>query len=452
MRKSIARLAACVFTLLITANTLLAEQGQPEKLKLPNGLTLVVKSEPGSGLVALEAFVKAGVAQERSFEAGISNLTAKALLAGTRNLRAERLAQIADEVGGYFEVLVHPDCTEVRAVTTSSKFDEAMHLLGEVLTNANFDANAVEKAKSDTLVEAVRKKDEIFQTAYDELRLQLYNDNPYRRPSIGYPESIRKMGAAEVQEFFSNYYVPNNIIIAVAGDVTRKRVEERAKMAFAGIGSKQLPRNRNVPGEKMPQSRSYALQRDIRLAYLMIGFLAPGINSQDYPAMAVANAALGAGKSSRLFVNLREKKGIGYDLGTVYPRLKNQSHLLAYLITDPYKVDVLKMSASAALEDAKQALLSEINDMQEKPLSDEELTRAKRYCIGSYALEHQRLRERAFHLGWLEAVGPGYEFDSGFSSAIEAVTKADVQRVVSRYLSNYALVVIVPEIRSEEPA
>ena len=93
----------------------------------------------------------------------------------------------------------------------------------------------------------------------------------------------------------------------------------------------------------------------------------------------------------------------------------------------------------------KDALLKEVSLLKEQPVSDEELLRAKRYTVGSYTLRHQRQRDRAFLLGWWEAIGSGYKFDSDYAKAMEGVTKADVQRVARKYLTNYALVMSIPK-------
>jgi zinc protease len=251
---------------------------------------------------------------------------------------------------------------------------------------------------------------------------------------------IRTITKDDLQQFYQKYYVPNNIVISVVGDVTADHVMDRLKMAFAGKSKGILPKQRPIPAETTDQSTIEVIERPIDAAYFMFGFLAPGATSPDYPASRVAATALGRGKGSRMFRNIRDTKGLAYDLGTIYPTFRYQSHVLVYLI-----IDSRRAATKETVEEIKKAALDEIASLQNKPLSPEELERAKRYTIGSYALEHERIRDRAFHLGWLEAIGLGSEFDSDYASKLEAVTAEDVQRAAKQIFGNYSAVIVLPE-------
>ncbi|HOK55254.1 MAG TPA: pitrilysin family protein, partial [Armatimonadota bacterium] len=415
------------------------------KSVLPNGLTVIVKPEESSGIVAVEVFIKAGAAEERESNAGIGNLVARTLLASTRNRRAETVAAVIDAVGGNFQTEWHPDYTEIKVITTKAGFDSTTSILGDILNNAKFEQKWVDRAREEILTEIVTQGDDVFQTSYEQVRMKLYQDNPYHRPTRGYVRSLRSITVEDLQRFYQQYYVPNNIVVCVVGDVTPERVLERMKIAFAGTSSRTLPRLRPIPAEELKESKSELLERPIDAAYFLFGFLAPSVTSEDYPAMRVTAAALGSGKGSRMFRNLRETKGLAYELGTIYPTMKNQSHVLAYLVTDPYRRVLPGFSIEMMLEEVKQATLDEVSKLQKELLTPQELERAKQYTIGTYALQHQRLRDRAFHLGWLETIGLGCEYDLTYASKIEAVTAQDVQRVAKKYLNNYVMTIVLPE-------
>lgn len=415
------------------------------KTVLPNGLTVIVKPEESAGIVAIEVFIKAGASEERESNAGIGNMIAHTLLTSTRNKRAEKVAAIADEVGGNLQTEWHPDYTEIKAITTTSEFENAVILLGDILNNADFERKWVDRARQDILAEMAAEDDDIFNATYEQIRQRLYKDNPYHRPPSGYTRVIQSITPDDLQQFYNQYYVPNNIVISVVGDVKADKAARMFSMAFAGTSSKTLPKQRQIPEESLTESKSDLLERPIGAAYIMFGFLAPSVTSPDYPAARVAAVALGSGKGSRMFQDLREKQGLAYELGTIYPMMKEQSHMLVYLVTDPYRLTYPGFTIEMTLEDVKKAVLAEINKIQNEPLTNEELERAKRYTIGTYALSHQRIRERAFHLGWMEAIGLGCEYDSAYDSKIEAVTAADVQLAARKYLNNYAMTIVLPE-------
>ncbi len=423
-------------------------QPQITKKVLDNGVTVVIKPEKGSGLVAIVAGVRAGAAQESIQNAGIGNFVAQLLLASTKLSSAEEVAQIADQVGGNIGAQWQPDFTQIRAVTTSAMFPKAMDLIGESLTQANFEAKWVEQVREDLLNRMHGEVHDPYQEAYDDLRALLYQDNGYRRGVLGFERTLKLATPQDLQKFYSAYYVPNNIVISVVGDVTVEQALDRAEKAFAGIPMAKLPINRGMPDESLERSTYRAREAEVPVAYLMIGWLAPPVQSPDFAAMTVAANALGGGKGSMMFQELRQKRGMGYDLGTSYPRFRYQSHLVAYVYTDPYKLVLPNLSGTLVLEEVKTLILQQVDQLKQKPLPEKDLQRAKGYTIGTYALSQQHLIDRAYELAWLEAMGAGSDMYSRFASDVEKVTAEDVQRVARKYLTNYAAVLLMPKSKS----
>ena len=425
-----------------------AKDADVVKKVLDNGLTVIVKPEKGSGLVAIVAAIRAGAAQESIQNAGIGNFVAQLLLAGTRLSSAEEVAAIADEVGGNIGAVWHQDFAEIRAVTTSAMFNRAMTLIGECLTEADFEGKWVEQVRADLLRRLQTQSDDAFQGAYARLRTLLYQDNGYRRPSLGFERVIKQATPQDLRKFYSAYYVPNNVIISVAGDVTVEQALDRAEKAFAGVAPGKLPINRGMPDEKLERSTFNASEADIPAAHLLVGWLVPGMTSTDYPAINVAVSALGGGKGSLMFREMRQKRGMGYSIGALYPRTKYQSHILAYVVTDPYKEVLPKVKGPLVLDEVKRVLLQQVEALKDKPLSETDLQRAKGYTIGVYALSQQHLLDRAFLLAWLEAIGVGCESVRTYPDELEKVTAEDVQRVARKYLGNYAAVLLIPKTKS----
>lgn len=445
-------LALAVASACATAASPAPAPAPPQIVKkvLDNGLTLLVKQEKGSGLVAITVLVKAGSGQETIQTAGIGNFITQLLLASNTQSSADEVAAVANEVGGNIGAQWHPDYTEIRAVTTSTMFNRAMRLIGECLTEANFEPQWVDSIRADLLRRMKSDNEDLFLSAYAKTRSLLYEDNGYRWPDYGFERTVKLATPDDMKKFHSAYFVPNNTVIAVVGDVTVEQALDRAEKAYAGIGPSKLPPDRGAPDEQLDRIKFQASETNAPAACLMLGWLAPQVTSADFPTAMVAANALGGGKGSLMFRELRQKRGMGYDLGVLYPRMRYQSHIVAYVITDPYKTSGPTTSPTLVLNDVKAALLEQVEILRSQPLSDKDLQRAKGYTIGTYALGQQHLLDRALQLASAEAIGPGYESYWKLADQIDKVTAADVQRFAQRYLGNYAAVLLMPKVASPE--
>lgn len=420
----------------------------PQKIVLDNGLTIVIKQEPGSNLVAVTCMVKVGAAEETIMNAGIGNFVSHLLLASTSVSSADKIAAIADSVGGNLRSQWNPDYSQLSAVTTSAMFSDTISLMAECLMQADFDKSWVEKTRSELLRSMRSESNPPFDLAYSKLRELLYEDNGYRRSPYGIERVVRTLSAEDLRKFHSAYYVPNNTVVAIAGDVTPEYAVERVKLAFSGWVPRELPKRLPIPDETIDMFRSYASEADIDLAYVLMGWLAPSVKSEDFAAVSVAGSALGGGKGSLMFQQLRQELGMGYEIGTAYPRLRNQSHLMAYVATDPFKFSMETGGPNVVLDEIKTNILKMVNELKNQPLDDSQLRRAKGFAIGQFAHSHQHLTERANDLAWFETVGVGYDMYQRLPDDIEKVTAEDVQRVAKKYLDKYALVLLLPKGQS----
>ncbi|MEN6356948.1 MAG: pitrilysin family protein [Armatimonadota bacterium] len=439
---------------LMVASCAVAQQtagSNPKIVKkvLDNGLTVIIKPERGSGIVTIVAMVKAGAAQETIQTAGIGNFVAQMVLASTRMSSAEEVAAVADQVGGNIGASWNPDFTEIRAVTTSTMFNRAMSLIGECLTEANFESKWIEEVRAAMLRRVNTNSDDLFENTYFDLRQLLYEDSGYRRPNVGFERTYKLATVQDLEKFYKTYYAPNNIVISIAGDVTYDQALDRVEKAYAGVPPGKLPVDRGIPNETLDRCKYHASEVELGAAYLMLGWLAPGMGAPDYPAVSVLANALGGGKGSLMFNELRQKRGMGYDLGIMYPKLKYQSHLMAYIITDPFKFSLTSMSPKMVVDDIKNALLEQVNTLKTKPLDTKDLERAKGYTIGTYNLSHQHLLDRAFDLAWFETIGVGYDMYSSYPDEVEKVTAEDVQRAANKYFTNYAAELLLPKSKAE---
>lgn len=421
-----------------------AAPAEPVKRVLSNGAVIVVSYEPSARVVALEAFLKVGVWAEPYDKRGIGLLVSRSLFGSTTNETMQTLAQEIERVGGEIRSYWQPDYTEISITTVAEAFDDAAWLLAEGIKNAQFEPEVVERAKKEALAEAQAERTVKFRSTFMALRTLLYPSNhPYAHPFTGNPMFIERATPQDLQEFHRRFYTPDNLVIVVVGNVPAERAVEKFTTLLGSWEARSAVRRPNLASTPLQESSSVVREQKGNTAYIMAGYPVPGLTSAEYPALAVLDAILGRGKSSRIFVNLRDASGIGYEIGSFYPPLAGGSCLLGFVEIAPYRISAAGVPV-LVVDDVQKMLVQQMQSVRTTPPTDQEVERAKKLIIGTYALRHQRVRDRAYFLGWYEAIGLGYGFDQQFADRIAAVRREDVVKVAEKYLRNVAVAVTMP--------
>ncbi len=419
-----------------------AEDAGVTRLTFPNGLRLVVKPEPGRGLVALTVVVRAGALEEMDTP-GVGQVLARVLLTGARNLPERKLARLVDEVGGSFSVSWDPDYTEVYVSTTAAQLRAAIELLAETLIEPRLDAARIEEARRQVAEDARDAARNPFRAAYDRLVSMLHAGRPYGRPLLADPDRVEQLTPAQVERFLKDWFVPSNMVLAVVGDVTVEQVRDAARLWFGRLKPAPTPPREPPAAPAPPSSGPVMLEMDSGVTYVLAGAPASGLLAREYAADSLVAAILGGGKASRMFQQIREEQGLVYELGTLYPPLLYQSHVVAYALSPAYLPSGLR-DADPSFEQVRAALKASVESLAGSPITEAELTRAKNYLLGTFALRHQRLQERSKHLASFEAMGLGWEFDRLFPEMVQSVTLAEVRERARQLFRRSAMVVVVP--------
>jgi len=418
---------------------------EPVKRILSNGAVIVVSHEPSARVVALEAFLKVGVWAEPEDKRGIGLLVSRSLFGSTTNESMQTLAQEIERVGGEVRSYWQPDYTEISITTVAEAFDDAAWLLAEGIKNAQFEPEVVERAKKEALAEAQAERTVKFRSTFMTLRTLLYPpDHPYAYPFSGDPRYLERATPQDLQEFHRRFYTPDNLVIAVVGNVPAERVVEKFTTLLGSWEARSAVRRPNLTFTPLRESSSKVREQAGNTAYIMAGYPAPGLGSPEYPALTVLDAVLGRGKSSRIYTNLRDASGYGYEIGSFYPPLVGGSCLLGFVEIVPYRMSASDVPV-LVVDDVQKMLVAQMQSVRTNPPTEQEIERAKKLIIGTYALRHQRVRDRAYFLGWYEAIGLGYGFDRQFADRIEAVAREDVLKVAEKYLRGIAIAVTMPK-------
>ncbi|MFL6117041.1 MAG: M16 family metallopeptidase, partial [Catenulispora sp.] len=197
------------------------------KSVLPNGPRLLAKPNPASDIVAIDCLIRVGLRDEPEESAGIAALLAEAAIRGTERHRPDQMAAAVGAVGGAVEVTPGFDFTELTLSTTRERFPQAVRLLADVLGSATFEPAAIDAARAALKQRITAFEDDLTSSSYQELLLQIYPSSPYGRPVPGYPASLDRIDRKQLEAFYRDHYVQNNMVVAVAGNIDASAAVEQ---------------------------------------------------------------------------------------------------------------------------------------------------------------------------------------------------------------------------------
>jgi zinc protease len=425
----------CLWMLLpaffLLAGTISAGSAEtPTRTTLPNGLMLIVCPNHLTDLVAVEVMLNISALDEPGDQVGIRHLLRQLSQRGSRLKRGELEAW-----GGEVGAEVGLDYVEYNALVVSGGFGAAIKTLADMIQLPDFAGADVERLKTDQTdyLESLHK--DPFQSAYLLLRKQLYGDFPYGETTAGEQTSISNITLDGLKAFHARWYVPNNTTIVVSGNVEPAQAQQIIERYFGKWEKQSLP-ERKYASPAPPEDSNVAVEEgEVDNAHMMIGFPAPAAGAnQEFAAFQIISALLGRGMSGRLITSLRNKSRIAYDISCFNPTLKQESHLVVYVVCD-----------AGRLEEAKNIIVQEINKILQEPVGKEELEATKKYAAGQYLLSRQRNRQRAYFLAWYQTLGLGFAFEQTYPTLINQVTPEALQDVARKYLSKMAISVILPQ-------
>lgn len=406
-------------------------QAPPEavsKTVLDNGIVVLLKENPGD-IVAIKLIINAGQWSEGE-DKGTRNFLQQVLLKGTAKRSAEELALETESLGIQLSASAAEDYADITAVATKERFFEALEILNDVAANPAFPLSEVEKERRLILAAIEAREDNPFNAGHDLFLSTLYGSSSYGTSVLGEGEIVAKLPLERLRAFYTEQYVPSNMVLAIVGGVKKDTALREVRKTFGTLAGEKA--QASTTRESVKKGEKARKTKELAQAVVLVGYPAPEITSEDYPALKLANAVLGDGMSSRLFQELRDKQGLAYAVGSFYPSRKGESYIAAYIGTAPENADVVVELLTLEFENLKKGV----------PL--DEVSKAKKKLVGNFKLSHESNAEQAFYLAWYETLGLGYEFDSEYPQLIEKVTPEDIARVAEKYFNDPVVAVVGP--------
>lgn len=413
---------------------LVSENAQTQKYKLSDGATMLYTPNNVNDIIAISIYAKGGQLAEQ--KAGTANLTATAMMRGTKNYTSLELSQVLEDNGIKIQPSASADAFVINVLTTKDEYDKTLELLNEVVNNATFEDYEIDKVKTEKLNTIKRNKDVPLQKAIEEYRDLIYQNSPYSISSKILEKNIPNITKEDIINYYNSIFAPKNLVISINGNIDKDKTiqdlnnifkpKENAKnFDFAQYNSK-------IPTVTTPRQTIQKVPTT-ETAWILLGWQTNGVlNEKDYATLQVIDSLLGSGMSSRLFKDLREQEGLAYQLGSGYSPNVLRGSFLLYIGTNPQTLDK-----------AKSGLFAEITRLKTEYVGDKELQDAKEKLLGNYVIGLETNLDKASNIGWYEASTRGYEFKDKYEKLINSVTDSDIIEIANKYFTdNYILSIV----------
>ena len=360
-----------------------------QRTELPNGVRVLTEMVPSVGSVAVGAWVDAGSRDETASEAGITHFIEHMVFKGTQRRRGYLINQRMESVGGYLDAFTTKEHTCFYARGLSEHLGRALETVLDLVTQPTLPPKEIEKEK-DVVVEEIKMYEDAPEDhVFDHYEAAVYPGDPLGRPIIGTPESVRSFSRADLERYIGRHYVPDRLVVSVAGNVAHAEVVRRVSKLLAGFDRDRRPAQRPDAGDYAPAQ--VEVTRPVQQAHVVYGTRAFGALDPRRTTLSVLNTILGGGMSSRLNQNIREKYGWCYSVYSFVNVQTDSGDVGVYIGTDPSRVD-----RSLSL------IQRELTKLAETPVSARMLASAKHQLKGSIVLGLESTTNRMQRLGRVE--------------------------------------------------
>jgi predicted Zn-dependent peptidase len=402
---------------------------------LPSGVRVVTEAMPDVRSVTIGYWIGVGSRDERGPVAGASHFLEHLLFKGTRRRTAIEIAESLDEVGGDMNAFTSKEYTCFYARCLDRDVPRAVDVLGDIITSATIRASDVD-AEREVVLEEIKMHldapDDLVHSVFSEA---LFGDHPLAREVLGTDRSITEMARDQVYRYYKRHYVPENLCVVAAGNLDHEALVAEVGAALETLEPAGKPTVRRAAPSRLSAPAAVLRDRPTEQSHVVLGGRGLERGHDLRFAASVLNQALGGGMASRLFQEVRERRGLAYSVYSYQAMHNDAGEFAVYAGTAPGKVrtvlDVLRTELDRARRDG---------------LTDAELQRAKGYLGGSMLLALEDTGSRMGRLGKSIATGVELMTLDEVLAAVEAVTHDDIAAVSQEILTGpFTLAVVGPK-------
>ncbi len=396
---------------------------------LDNGIRLVTESMSHVRSVSLGVWLSRGSRHETDEESGIAHFVEHMLFKGTATRTAEDIAQAVDSIGGQLDAFTAKEYASYYVKVLDEHVPIAVDILSDIVLRPAFHDVDIEREKKVILEEIKMVEDTPDDLVHEIFTQAFWEGHPLGRPILGTKDSVEALTQKGLRDYFRGAYAAENVIISAAGNLEHSQLRAALEQAFGSMPKAGLKQNGGPP-EVVP--KVVIRNKELEQSHVCLGTASYPQNHGDRYASYVMNTMFGGSMSSRLFQNIREKRGLAYSVFSGINAYRDAGYLTVYA-----------GCANEAVGEVVDLVVEEMKLMKQAPVLDSELRRAKDHLKGSVMLSLENTSSRMSHLARQEIY-----FDRQFSldetlEGIERVTPADVQRVAGELFSEGSLAATV---------
>jgi predicted Zn-dependent peptidase len=403
------------------------------KTVLENGLTVITEHMPSVRSVSIGIWLRTGSRAESEADNGITHFLEHMVFKGTRKRSAEEIARSADSIGGHLDAFTAKECTSFSIKVLDEHLPRAFDVLADLVKDPLLRDEHINKES-----QVIQEEIKMVEDTPDDLVHELFTESYWRnhalgRPILGTRETVRSFNRRRLFRYFRRHYTPGNMLVTAAGNLEHRRVlgltKEQFGSALTGPASPAAKAPVASPGIRLRH------KKNLEQVHICVGAPAYPLTHPKRFACYVLNTILGGGMSSRLFQNVREKRGLAY---AVFSGLNTYS--------DAGCLNVYAGTSTANARTVVQLIVEEFARLKSEPLTDEELRRTKDYLKGSTLLGLESTTSRMSNLARQEMYFGRHISMDEIAREVEAVTADDVLAVACDLLEpgRIALTVLGP--------
>lgn len=420
-----------VFCFLSAFSNAQASDAPVSRSVLNNEVILLMQPADDDDIVSISVVLKLSVFDEGDQKVGIRSFLASLIHEKVMSEQTPTGIKLMELMGVVSTVDVTPDYMIFNYITTPRHYKKVLQLLSSSLTNASFDEALFKKTK-ESFVENTKSDNGGFSNIYDLFLQCFYRYHPYKTSENINSKGIEKVTKEKIEDFMKKKISSNNLVIAISGNMNQKEIKDLVEKSFSTLTPVRSSRV-DVQWEPQSVQKEIFLSSLSQMCWILYGFPAPSYSSPDYPAMKVLKTILSDGLNSRLWMELREKRGLAYDLGSSLPELEGPSYILIHVNTQPKNVIA-----------SRRLILKEIENIKELGVTSKELADAKAKIYGSFLLTRESMKGQTSSLAITEAIGGEYSIDQNIQRKVEEVSSNDIKKVAKIYFHDPTLLVIRP--------